>query len=133
MDANKYYIHVSINHATLPSEWILTCAYGPPFDIDKSDFWSDHEYMVNNLNKHWLMIRDLSEILNSNEKFGGRNICSSSQNSLEVFMNNTGYIDLGCSENKFTWKNNRHGSSHIKQRLDRALANELGRIMFPNA
>lgn len=35
--------------------------------------------------------------------------------------------------NPYTWRNKRVGLAHIKQRLDRALANTMWRIAFPRA
>lgn len=79
----------------------------------------------------WLIVRDLNEVLNSDEKWGGRCVGSSSRNFLENFMIETDFTDLGFKENKYTWRNNRYGNQHIRQRLDRAIANEKWR--FPNA
>lgn len=80
-----------------------------------------------------MMIGDLNEILTSDEKFGGRPCGSSSINYLENFMLNTGTIDLGYKGSTFTWRNNRIGLGHIRQCLDRAIANDSWKILFPNA
>lgn len=131
--SNKNMIHVSINHPSLPSMWYLTCVYGPPYEHEKPLFWNQLENLVMNINSPWIMIGDLNEILTSDEKFGGRSLGSCSRNYLENFMNNTGTIDLGFNGHMFTWRNNRLGLAHIRQRLDRAVANDSWKILFPNA
>lgn len=39
-------------------------------------------------------------------------------------MQKMDFSDLGFMGNKFTWRNNKYGIKHIRQRLDRAIANE---------
>lgn len=95
-----------------------------PYDNEKAELWNYIENMVNNINKPWVMIRDLNEILSTDEKLGGHQIGSSSINFLKNFMNITGAIDLGFTGNIYTWKNNRSGLARIRQRLDRALSND---------
>lgn len=78
------------------------------------------------------MIGDFNEIHSSNEKFGGRSFESNSHCYLDNFMDITGSIDLGFQGNVFTWRNNRVGLGHIRQRLDRALSNDSWKFMYPN-
>ncbi|PKI61172.1 hypothetical protein CRG98_018403 [Punica granatum] len=44
-----------------------------------------------------------------------------------------GCIDLGFTGNPFTWRNKRVGLASVKQRLDRAIANNEWRTTFPRA
>lgn len=41
---------------------------------------------------------------------------------LKNFMNDVGGIDLGFTENPFTWCNCRGGQANIRERLDRVVA-----------
>lgn len=79
-----------------------------------------------------MLIGDLNEIASSDENFGGKNFGSTSRKYLENFITDTGLIDIGFIGNIFTWRNKREGLGHIRQRLDRALANETWKLMFPN-
>ncbi|CAN1321407.1 hypothetical protein LINPERPRIM_LOCUS32024 [Linum perenne] len=42
-------------------------------------------------------------------------------------------LDLGYQGDPFTWSNEQRGSNHIKERLDRALANGEWRLQFDRA
>lgn len=71
-----------------------------------------------------LGLGDFNAILNQSEKFDGKIFASSSQpNGLSHFMNQKGMADLGFSGPKYTCSNKRYGKNHIKERLDRGVAN----------
>lgn len=88
------------------------------------------ENMVNNIHESWMMISDLGEILSFDEKFRGCNFGSTSCNYLEIFMLNTGSIDLGFSGNIFILRNNKSGPLNI---VDRAIVNYASKLIFVNA
>ena len=46
---------------------------------------------------------------------------------------NGGLYDLGYKRCDFTWFNSRNGGNEIRERLDRALANEKWRNLYPKA
>lgn len=48
-------------------------------------------------------------------------------------MENCELTDLGYSGSKYTWKNCRDGGNFIKERLDRGVANQQWRDLFPEA
>lgn len=61
-------------------------------------------------------------ILFESEKQGGRPIWGKHL-YLREFMQKTGAIDLGFSGPKFTWNNGHEGTSFIRERIDKAIAN----------
>jgi hypothetical protein len=71
----------------------------------------------------WVCIGDFNSINSPEDKFGGRDFDSFSPNLLTDFMDGFGMVDLGFSGNSCTWSNHRQGSSLIKERLDRGIAN----------
>lgn len=41
-------------------------------------------------------------------------------------------MDIGFNDNAFTWKNGQQGNTNIKERIDKCLANQQWRTLFPN-
>lgn len=130
---NSSVIHAYINHEVLPSKWLLTCVYGPPYYNLKKHFWDKLNEMADNINEPGALIGDFNEVMSQNEKLGGRHTGSTSRKYLENFIEYSRCIDLGFVGNLYTWRNKREGLAHIRQRLDRALANERWRTDFPRA
>jgi hypothetical protein len=64
--------------------------------------------------------------------WGGRPFDSYSSNPFTDFMDGYGMIDLGLCGNPYTWSNHRQGSSLIKERLDRGIANSNWISFFPS-
>lgn len=130
---SNYLIHARIGHEILPINWLLTCVYGPPYLNQKEKFWSDLSQMSNNIVEPWMLIGDFNEVLTASEKRGGKHLGTTSRKYLMNFIENSGCIDLGFVGNPFTWRNKRGGLAHIRQRLDRALANDQWRLAYPKA
>ena len=63
----------------------------------------------------------------------GRPIAGSSSGGLQSVIKENGLIDMMFSGNPFTWSNKREGLANIKERLDRAFANDKWRFLFPRA
>jgi hypothetical protein len=88
--------------------------------------------MIESVAKPWLCVGDFNEILFSHEKEGGR---EKSQAKMDIFREAfevRKLHDLGFEGDIFTWRNNRHrGDEYIRERLDRAVANDLWRLCFP--
>ena len=60
----------------------------------------------------------------------GRPIAGSSSGGLQSVIKENGLIDMMFSGNRFTWSNKREGLANIKERLDRAFANDKWRFLF---
>ncbi|XP_031391078.1 uncharacterized protein LOC116203481 [Punica granatum] len=131
--SSPFYIHATIEHPVLPASWILTTVYGPPYSHAKPVFWAELTDIANTIDKPWLIVGDFNEICYASDKIGGRNFTSSFRSFLDTFLSQSGCIDLGFTGNPFTWRNKRMGLAFIRQRLDRALANDDWRTTFPRA
>jgi endonuclease/exonuclease/phosphatase family metal-dependent hydrolase len=84
--------------------------------------------LKSNIDMPWMVFGDFNEILYSHEKEGGN---QRPQNCMQAFrdaLTDCELEDLGYSGNIFTWKRGR-----IRERLDRAIANEAWIIMHPGA
>lgn len=81
----------------------------------------------------WCVIGDFNDMLYEDEKRGGR---KQSHNLLVGFMetlNICGLQDLKFEGEKFIWERSRGQANWIQERLDRGVANQSWRTIFPNA
>lgn len=60
-------------------------------------------------------------------------MASSSRCNLKQISDDLGLTDLGFIRKRFTWNNRRSGICNIQERIDRGLANDSWRILFPHA
>ena len=69
----------------------------------------------------WLCVEDFNELTRSDEKVGGNR---RSHNQMQLFrdaIDECGFIDLGFTGSKFTWRKHYANGQSIWERLDRAL------------
>lgn len=113
--------------------WSLWCCYCPAERSLKRDFWNNFAEAVKNGLSTWACIGDFNDLLNEDEKFGGREVSNQTHFFLKNFMEDLGGLDLGYHENTFTWSNSRGGAASIKERIDRVVASSNWRVIFNNA
>nr|POF10518.1 wd-40 repeat-containing protein msi3 [Quercus suber] len=88
------------------------------------------EYMSKeNAKEIGALVREVIEA----DKKGGKPVSNSSRGGPNEVIDKKGLIDLQFSGNPYTWSNKREGFANIKERLDRAFANERWRLIFPRA
>lgn len=77
---------------------------------------------------------DFNELLDSNDKFGGRPLLSSRVQAFHSCLTTCGLLELATSGPKCTWAN-KHWDwrCHIRERLDRAFHNAAWQLLFPKA
>jgi len=114
-------------------KWRFTGIYGEPQSDLKYKTWERMEWLKDQDNEQlpWLYVGDFNEILFHHEKEGG----SRSQSCLDLFKGALEVYeldDLGFSGDIFTWRNKQTiGNTHIRERLDWAVANAGWRMKFP--
>lgn len=54
--------------------WVLLACHGTPYLREKKDFWQSLVDTVKMVDKLWLLVRDLNELLDEEEKVGGRSV-----------------------------------------------------------
>ena len=80
----------------------------------------------------WLCIGDFNEILFQHEKEGGKPRAQSCMDKFKRSLEVCELNDLGFEGDVFMWRNKQmKGSTHIRERLDRAVANRNGEDCFP--
>jgi hypothetical protein len=136
-DVNIVCFHVSCNIICVwhyADDPCIKCllVYGPPYKNLCVDFWNAMDAFGASYNDPWICIGDFNAIISPNDKLGGRPFDSYSSNPFTDFMDGYGMVDLGFCENPYTWSNHRQGSSLIKERLDRGIANSSWITSFPS-
>jgi exonuclease III len=102
---------------------LLAFVYGPPYKNLCADFWTAMDNFGASYNDPWVCIGDFNANISPNDKVGGRPFDSYYSNPFTDFMDGYRMINLGFCGNPYTWSNHRQGSSLIKERLDRGIAN----------
>ena len=114
----------------LNEPWLITFVYGPPNHNNRGSFW-EVEKVGEVFGGGWLCIGDFNHVFSQADKKGGKPVASSSSGGLNDVIDKNGLIDIKFSGNPYTWSNGREGLANIKERLDRAFANERWRLIFP--
>ncbi|XP_074301071.1 uncharacterized protein LOC141632422 [Silene latifolia] len=116
-----HYIDVIIRGLFEISEWRLTRLYGWAQNEDKWRTWQLMRELKSLLFLPWVVIGDFNQILFEHEKRGGAPRDQRSMDEFREAMDECGLMDIGFSEEPFTWWNIRGGSEAVFERLDRAL------------
>lgn len=110
--------------------WNMLACYGTPYHNEHRIFWDQLKERVFLIEGPWLLIGDFNEVVFDFEKFGGRPLWRKNL-FLKPFINNTRGVDLSFSGRRYTWTNGQQGLGLIKERLDRAVANDAWIMEFP--
>lgn len=112
--------------------WNLISCHCTPYEGEKRLFWTTMETFVDDVRGAWMIIWDLNEVLEDQEKLGGRPVWKK-QLFLKSFCMDSSGIDLGYTRNEFTWCNGQSGLACIKERIDIAIADQEWIVQFPKA
>ena len=113
--------------------WLISFVYGPPNRNNRGPFWEAVEKVSESFGGGWLCIGDFNHVFSQANKKGGKSVASSSSGGPNEVIEKNGLIDINFSGNPYTWSNRREGLANIKERLDRAFANDRWRLIFPRA
>ena len=87
--------------------WLLATIYASPRISERSILWNNLTNVAEAQSLLWIMMGDFNELLMSDDKFGGRPINFRYAMKFQNFLNTCGMMDMGFSENRFTWTNSR--------------------------
>ena len=118
---SRYHIDVVVNGTTL-KPWRFTGFYGEPNTYYREEVWSMLRMLRSKLHLPWCCMGDFNEILQSEEKRGGRIRPHVQMQAFRDVLDVCGFVDLGFTRPEFTWHSRRH-SHLIWERLDRGMAN----------
>ncbi|CAE6073922.1 unnamed protein product [Arabidopsis arenosa] len=118
-----------------PISFYVTYIYGNPVRGSRQQLWRRISNLAQtNLygNKPRLMLGDLNEIQNNDEKFGGPIRPEWQFAHFRNMLNVSGLHDIKTFGGIYTWRGNRQGGE-VKEKLDRAVANAEWQDLFPKA
>lgn len=121
--------HITINITMAGGMSIyLTCVYASCDGGIRRELWQD---LTNtNTDLPWIISGDFNVVSTQEEKIGGSPINHNDVGEFNSMIDNIGLLDGGYTGRKFTWCNNRMGSSRILERLDRVLYNSAWNSSF---
>ncbi|XP_027066167.1 uncharacterized protein [Coffea arabica] len=114
-------------------QWMLSTVYASPDASTRRYLWEYFSIIDKSINFPWLVVGDLNEVINSEEKKRGRLLGRASQSSLAKLLLQGGLMDMNCGGPPLTWRNRRKRIRSIRKRLDRTLSNSLWRAQFQGA
>lgn len=112
--------------------WRMVGCYGSPHFHLKRDFWSGLGEFLETFEVPWILFGDLNELVEASEKWGDKDFKWKNL-FLKKFLNKNGVVDLGFVGRKFTWERKHNATVILKERLDRAVANQSWIHQFPEA
>lgn len=110
----------------------VTYVYGAPRDDEKQEVWRRMRNIANGVQGTWLCMGDFNDVTSCFEKLGNKPIDVRRTLSFQNMLSDCGLLDLNFNGAQYTWHNGRVGDAHIKERLDRAVANVEFREVFQN-
>ncbi|XVF69945.1 hypothetical protein PTKIN_Ptkin11bG0121700 [Pterospermum kingtungense] len=128
---SKHHIDAEITEQN-GRQWRLTGIYDEPNMNLRSHTWSLLRTVARDNSLPWLCLGDFNELIWSSEKEGGRMRPEWQMKAFREALKDAQLEDLGFSGHQFTWKRGRSKKNLVKERLDRATANNERRCLFQN-
>ena len=98
--------------------WILSAVNASPRLEERTILWNNLATVAESHNLPWVIAGDFNKPLNSNDKFGGREISITRSLLFKECLDKCNMIDLGFSGPRFTWTNRREVDALIQERVD---------------
>ena len=111
--------------------WLLTGFYGWPETKDRFKSWLLLSHISSFADGSWMCIGDFNKMLCSTEKLSSRPASSRQLDAFLDALERCHLADLGFIGYPYTWNNRRPGAANTKERLDKAVAKEAWKLMFP--
>ncbi|CAM8916763.1 unnamed protein product [Rhodiola kirilowii] len=125
---SNYHIDVIVESE---SQFRLTLFYGSPRAQCRDSSWELIRRLAVDCDLPWVVMGDFNEVCYSWEATGVRQREESRMRAFRNVLEECGLFDLGWNGNLFTFSNKRMGEREARVRLDRFVANENWRRMFP--
>ena len=111
--------------------WRACFIYGPHDRRDRKFLWQHISHLALSASCPFLVIGDFNLIGDVADKQGGSSNTSSRIEEFQSFLSTSELFELPFKGLSYTWDNNRADNANIRERIDRALANEMFLVTFP--
>ncbi|KAL9689163.1 hypothetical protein QQ045_033596 [Rhodiola kirilowii] len=129
---SSYHIDVEVR-GLADYEFQLTLLYGRPRADDRMESWNLLRRLRRDSDMPWVVLGDFNEIMFSWEMKSKNTRPHWQMRNLRDCLEECGLVDLGFQGEVFTYSNRRKGEEEVKAWLDRAVANNGWRRLFPYA
>ncbi|XP_060195386.1 uncharacterized protein LOC132624660 [Lycium barbarum] len=122
---------LEIQHSSHNEGFVVTIVYAKTSSRKRKRLWENLRTLNSHINKPWSIMGDFNNIIEAEEKQGGRQHRLSRSLEFVGCMDDCNMMDAGYSGDKFTWTNARRLRGRILMRLDRVMYNDHWSQKFP--
>ncbi|KAA3489694.1 reverse transcriptase [Gossypium australe] len=130
---SRSHIDVLVKEENIDIEWRFTGFYVSPYANSKIESWNLLRRLADDKSQPWLVSGDFNEVMYSFEKMGGSLREEWKMEAFRETLEECPLEDIGFSGAWFTWEIGNFAENNIRERLDRGIANEKWRLLFPTA
>ncbi|GAU10318.1 hypothetical protein TSUD_418940, partial [Trifolium subterraneum] len=113
-------------------EWRLTCYYGYPERGRRSQAWKLLRELRDMSDLPWCIIGDFNDLLSQEDKRGNHPHPNWLCNGFRTVVGDCDLTDIHLEGYPYTWIKSRGSSNVIEERLDRAMANLMWLMKYPD-
>jgi exonuclease III len=129
----RRHINAVIRSPMNAEQWKFSCIYGHPETAKRHESWTLMKHLAELAPEPWVCLGDFNEVVSMEEKRGGSERHRTQMRAFQQALEECSLSDLGYSGPKYTWQNYQEGDCLVKERLDRGVANNAWRRLFPDA
>ncbi|KAK2388712.1 hypothetical protein QL285_062362 [Trifolium repens] len=115
------------------AEWRLTCYYGYPERERRRQAWDLLRNLRDMSELPWCILGDFNDLLSQEDKRGIHPHPNWLCNGFRSAVSDCDLTDIQLEGYPFTWTKSRGSPNIIEERLDRAMANSMWMMNYPNA
>ncbi|XP_057779716.1 uncharacterized protein LOC130998302 [Salvia miltiorrhiza] len=125
--------HIDLCITNANGNWRLTGYYGFPERSRRRDSWTLLRRLAGVNNLSWLIIGDFNDLLDPGDKRGRVDHPNWLFTGFRVAVLDCGLSDIPLHGYPFTWSGGLGSDNFVEERLDRGMATQTWRNLFPNA
>lgn len=130
IDSSDNHINVHVLENSNVS-WKLTCYYGFPERSRRQEAWNMLRNLAENVNIPWCIYGDFNDLLCSKDKIGTHPHPQNLMDGFKAAIEDCNLTEIDLIGGDFTWEKSKGSPNWVREKLDRAFANDLWWRKFP--